>query len=163
MPKIGRSVDGLASGALASGAGGLRGAGVSGDAAPAPFQEVGKVLLDTDAISEMMADAFDGIFGEGVLRKISLVDVGGGSLEEISVEYPIRIQIDACTEAMRMAAGYTGRDASLIILRSGVEIEELTSDDKIITADGREWRIYEVGTDPARSHWIGRGVQSNAG
>lgn len=118
------------------------------------------MLLDTDAIAEMMADAFGGIYGEGEIIRRPLTDDGkGGWIVGTPVKYPIQLQIDQCTEKMREAAGYTENDVALIILRHGVGTQELNSDDEISSADGRKWHIFEVGTDAARSHWIGRGVE----
>lgn len=160
------------------------------------------MLLDTNEISEMMADAFGDIFGTGfIVRKLMVDDGKGGylvadeslpsstngdvtSFPSLMLDFinnqsfvgsntqltmrkiPIRVQIDEMSEEMRNSPGYgtiardyTNRDVMLIILRDGVPLEELGTDDEIITADGRRWKIYEVRTDPARSHWIGRGVQ----
>lgn len=103
--------------------------------------------------------------------------VGGG-------DQPIKVQIDAATDAMRRADGFAEGDVRLIILTTygqpgGValtphsdetplsddslyqqgsygHVVEITSDHEV-TVQGVKYRLQSVERDPALSHWVARG------
>lgn len=116
------------------------------------------MLLDTDAIKDLFGEVFGEIYGDGNLRRQAMTDDGEGGYTPGSVmNYPIKVQVDACTERMRESPGYTATDMRLLILQSGVGINEITTNDEVTTADGRRWQCNEVTSDPARSYWECRG------
>jgi hypothetical protein len=116
-------------------------------------------LLDTDALQSIFGSVLSSIYGDGQLIRIVMQRQPGGSV--IPVEQPpvpIKVQVDACTEAMRQQAGYTDTDVRLLILQSGVPGDKPTSDD-IVIAQGRRWKLYGITEDPARAYWEMRGIR----
>ncbi|MBV2144241.1 hypothetical protein KUG47_12125 [Falsochrobactrum sp. TDYN1] len=116
-------------------------------------------LLDTDALKNIMSAAFAPIFGTGQLIRTSMVRQPGGVI--LPVEEPpvdISVQVDRADEAMRQSAGYTDTDVKLIILQAGIAGKEPDTD-SIVVAQGRRWKVSGVRSDPARSHWIMRGIR----
>lgn len=117
-------------------------------------------------IRGVFGSVFGSIYGDGVLRRVTLVSNGKGGWTESVSEYPIKCQRDRATEGMRefaqrgsnvARAGMTGRDCKLFVLQAGLPVEPDT-DDVIIYA-GREWLVSQVNEDPAASHWTMYGVE----
>lgn len=73
-------------------------------------------------------------------------------------ESPVKVQIDAATDAMRRADGFAEGDVRLIILAMGVP--EVTSD-HAVTVSGRRYQLQSAERDPALTHWVCRGRRAN--
>ena len=84
-------------------------------------------------------------------------DADDGSVTVESELYACRAQIDAVTEAMRQAPGYTATDQRILILSDTLDVVPTTDDE--ITVGGREWGVASVASDPAQSYWELRGTR----
>lgn len=116
-------------------------------------------LLDGDDIRALFGDVFADIFGGCFLIRVEMMRQPGGTLRPVEeTPVPIKVQIDRADEAMRKSAGYTDTDVKLIILQAGVAGRQPNSDD-IVIAQGQRWKVSGVRQDPARSHWIMRGIR----
>lgn len=116
-------------------------------------------LLDTDALQGIFGSVLSAIYGDGQLIRVTMERQPGGVV--IPVEQPlvpIKVQVDACTEAMRQQSGYTDTDVRLLILQSGVSGAKPTTDD-IVIAKGQRWKLYGITEDPARAYWEMRGIR----
>jgi len=116
-------------------------------------------LLDTDALQGIFGSVLSVIYGDGQLIRVTMERQPGGvviPVEEPPV--PIKVQVDACTEAMRQQPGYTDTDVRLLILQSGVSGAKPTTDD-IVIAKGQRWKLYGITEDPARAYWEMRGIR----
>lgn len=114
-------------------------------------------LLD-GGIQSVMGSAFGWLYLPGTLTRVTLVDDGKGGGSETTVAQPCRVQVDACTEAMRQQAGYTATDVRLLILQAGVTGGDITTDDRVtILAGPHAGRTFEVDAvgpqDPGSSYW----------
>lgn len=110
-----------------------------------------------DGLSEVFGKVFGVIFPDGGLRKVTLGDNGKGGYSSSHVDHPVKVLVETCDDEQRQAEGYTERDASLIILRYGVQVE-LNLDDKI-WADNQWWLAKSpLRADPVRAAWIVRGT-----
>jgi hypothetical protein len=119
-------------------------------------------MISQEAIAGLFGRVFGGIpaaYQPGTLTRVTLVRQNDGSNARTIATHAVKVQTDDCTERMRRAEGYTSEDVRLLILTDGVDVETITSDDEITTADGRKWSCHDVRTDPARSHWECRGVR----
>lgn len=105
-----------------------------------------------------MASVFAGIMGtyflDATLHRATMSDDGAGGGSVSFSDYPVKAQIDAATQAMREAQGYTDTDQRILVLASG--IGEITTDDEI-TVDGRRWSVASVAADPAQAYFDLRG------
>ena len=112
-------------------------------------------LLDTTRLQKIFGRAFSGVYGSGTLVQSGKVRQTNGTLvTTIIAQHPVKVQFDACTEAMRASSGYASTDTRAIILRDGLSLEltQLDSDCYLIGA-GFEWNLNEIYTDPARSYY----------
>lgn len=109
-----------------------------------------------DGIAAVLSSAVAPLYRDGTLyRQGVAVDDGAGSITlPEPAEEPIKVQIEACTEAMRRAEGFSDRDVRLIILSPGVP--RPTTDDEA-AGDGVRYTLASVGTDPAETYWDCRG------
>ncbi|HWK65395.1 MAG TPA: hypothetical protein VNS34_10665 [Rhizobiaceae bacterium] len=122
-------------------------------------------LLDTDALQGIFGSVLSSIYGDGQLIRVTMDRQPGGS--GIPVEQPpvpIKVQVDACTEAMRQQAGYTDKDVRLLVLQAAVDGPELTTDDIVMARDFRSgemrrWKLFGITQDPARAYWEMRGIR----
>lgn len=62
---------------------------------------------------------------------------------------------------MRGEPGYTAQDVKLIILTAGLAGREPNTDD-VVVAQSVRWKLGGVRQDPARSHWIARGIRQSS-
>lgn len=109
-------------------------------------------LLD-GGIQSIMGSAFGWLYLPGILTRVTLIDDGHGGGSEAVTEQPCRVQVDACTEAMRQQAGYTATDVRLLILQAGVTGGNIKTDDRV-TVSGLTFEIASVGPiDPGSSYW----------
>jgi hypothetical protein len=107
-------------------------------------------------IAAVLSSAVAPLYRDGTLYRAGApIDDGAGTVTAPEpTEEPIKVQIEACTEAMRSAQGYTDTDVRLIILAPGVDRH--TTDDEA-EADGVRYALASVATDPANSYWDCRG------
>lgn len=85
-----------------------------------------------------------------------------GTLTRVQTEADCRAQIDAATEQMRAAEGYSTTDRALYLLRASFD-GPLDSDCELeVDAGpyaGTRWRIAApIESDPAAAYWLARGV-----
>lgn len=114
-------------------------------------------LLD-GGIRGLFGAAFSGFYLDGTLVRVTLVPDGQGGGTTTEATDPIKVQTDACTEAMRKQAGYTSRDVRLLILQSGVPGDRIDTDCRVIDGLGDEYEVAWVTADPANSYWECRGT-----
>ena len=112
-------------------------------------------LLD-GGLSEIFAAAFGPVYLDGMLyRPVDGDDgAGGGSGNGFDTGSPVKVQIDAATQAMRSADTYVETDQRILVLASG--LDPITTDCELV-ADGTRWGIATVMQDPARSYYELRG------
>lgn len=114
-------------------------------------------LLD-GGIQAVMGSAFGWLYLPGTLTRVTMTDDGMGGGAETTADQDCRVQVDACTEAMRQQAGYTATDVRLIILQAGVSGGDIKTDDRVTVLAGphagRTFEIASVGpVDPGSSYW----------
>lgn len=116
-------------------------------------------LLDSNVLQGIFGSVLSSIYGDGQLIRVTMVRQPGGT--SIPVEQPpvaIKVQVDACTEAMRQQPGYTDTDVRLLILQSGIAGPKPTTDD-IVIAQGERRKLFGITEDPARAYWEMRGIR----
>lgn len=121
-------------------------------------------LLDTDRLQRMFGRVFRPVYGDGVFIEIAKVRQSGGTMATvIRARHPVKIQIDAATQAMRAAEGAASTDMRILILRDSFaqELSAITSDSYVF-GGGFLWGLNGLTTDPARSYYETRGVQRMA-
>lgn len=114
-------------------------------------------LLD-GGIQSLMGSAFGWLYLPGTLTRVTLIEDGQGGGSEVPADQDCRVQVDACTEAMRQQAGYAATDVRLLILQAGVTGGDITTDDRVTVLSGphagRTFEIASVGPqDPGSSYW----------
>lgn len=117
--------------------------------------------LDGGIAAEFGA-AFGDLYLDGRLYSEGLVADGQGGWVRNSppVYHAIKIQEDALSEAARAAAGYTAKDARLLILAASCPVRPTT--DHRIVFDGAVYSINPpVETDPAKSYYAMRATRTN--
>lgn len=113
-------------------------------------------LLD-GGIASVFAAAFDAIYLGGTLyRPVEFTDdgAGGGSGGGFDDGSPVKVQIDAAAQGMRMAEGFVETDQRILVLAAGVAT---ISTDCEIAAGGSRWMIESVAVDAAGSYYELRG------
>ena len=122
-------------------------------------------LLDTDFIQDLFGSVFGEVYSEGELIRVSMVRQPSGSLVATeSAPVAVKVQVDVCTEAMRLAPNYSDTDVRLLVLQAGIAGGDITTDDIIRAKDRngvlKRWKVAgQVTQDPGRSYWEARGVQ----
>lgn len=119
------------------------------------------MALLNGAFAATFAGIFSGFYAEGSLyRANSFADdgMGGGSGPGFGAGEPVKVQIDAATEAMRGAEGYVDGDVRILMLAHGVASP--TTDDEL-GAGGKRYMIESVATDPCGSYYELRGRRKN--
>lgn len=144
-------------------------------------------LLD-GGLAAIFGSAFSGLYLDGLLHRGTgepIYDDGGEIVGYTdSGDQPVKLQIDAASDAMRRADGFAEGDVRLIVLTTygrtsgdvlaphsdGTphsdqslyqqpehgHVVELNSDMEI-TAQGVRYRLMSVERDAALSHWVCRG------
>lgn len=107
-------------------------------------------LLD-GGLQAVMGAAFGGIYPAGTLYRATRTDALNGDVGLTFAAVPCRVQIEAVTEAMRLAPGYTEQSVRLRVLQAGVGNTPTTADE--IAAGGTRWAISQVGSDTASTYW----------
>ena len=103
-------------------------------------------LLD-GGLARLFGAALGGVYLPATLHRVTLVRARGGSTSESVVDVPCRAQVDRADEAMRGAAGATGRDMRILVLAASLA-GTITSDDRI-SVGGQLYAISGVERDPA--------------
>lgn len=109
-------------------------------------------LID-GGIAGVFAAAFSAIYADGSLyRPVAFTDdgSGGGTGGGFGQAEPVKVQIDAATQAMRMAEGFVETDVRILMLAEGVASP---STDCELAAGGARYMIESVATDPAGSYF----------
>lgn len=108
-----------------------------------------------------LAAAFAGVFGaiylDGQLyRSNEFTDdgKGGGAGGGFKPAEPVKVQIDAATQAMRASEGFVEGDVRILMLAHGVEAPDTDAE---IAAGGTRYMIESVGTDACGSYFELRG------
>lgn len=81
-------------------------------------------------------------------------DSGGNITGHTSSDTAVRAQVDAATDAMRRAEGYSEGDVRVIILAQGAPA---ITDNHELTVKGVRYRLATPSLDAAASHWVARG------
>ncbi|MGJ0508926.1 MAG: hypothetical protein ACR652_17720 [Methylocystis sp.] len=113
-------------------------------------------LLNGD-IAAAFAGVFGGIYLDGELYRPNAFSddgKGGGPGGGFAEPEAVKVQIDAATQAMRMADGFVDSDQRILLLAHGVAAPDADCE---IEAGGSRWMIESVGTDPAGSYYELRG------
>lgn len=110
-------------------------------------------------IQALFGTAFGVLYLDGTLVRVTLTSDGQGGGTATPTPQSCKLQVDACTEAMRAQAGYTDKDVRIIVLQSGVTGGDIDTDCKII-ARGVTYDVAWVTQDPAVSYWECRATPS---
>lgn len=113
-------------------------------------------LLDGD-LAAAFAGVFSGIYLNGTLfRAVEFTDdgMGGGSGGRFDNGTPVKVQIDAATQAMHLAEGFVEGDVRILMLAHGVAAPDTDCE---IAAGGTRYMIETVATDTAGSYYELRG------
>lgn len=117
--------------------------------------------LLSGGLSGVFAAAFAPLYLPGLVHRYDApqFDDGGSVIPGSEPDLiDCRVQVDACTEAMRGEADYTDKDVRLLILAQGVGV--LTTNDRVEVLSGACTGVYlvqSVGVDPAGSVFDCRG------
>lgn len=116
--------------------------------------------LLSGGLARTFAAAFGGLYLPGRIHRYAspVFDDGGSIVPAAPVTTDCRVQVDAVTEAMRRAEGYTEADCRILILAAG--LGELTTDDRVEVLAGPHaglWLIASVDRDPAGAVFDCRG------
>lgn len=108
-------------------------------------------LLDGGAASTFSA-IFGGIYLPAQLfRPNDTPNNKGGGTVGFSDAEQVKVQMEAATEAMRSAQGYTAQDVRFLMLAHGVD---RPNTECVIDFDGIRYAIAgPVGRDPAGAYW----------
>lgn len=114
-------------------------------------------------ISALFGTVFGSIYLGGTLTRVTVTPDGTGGATTSEASQPCRLQVDAVTEAMRLASGYTEKDVRIIVLQSGVDGGDIDSDCTITVLEGprtgEKFMVTNpINTDPASSYWECRGT-----
>lgn len=101
--------------------------------------EVGAVFSDTTLF-----------FSDATLSRVT----GGGAWVEGATTvatYPCKAMIDTYSDHLRAVSDIPGTDVKLMIVGTSIAVDPLKEDSVAIA--GKNYRIREVSTDPARAMW----------
>lgn len=113
-------------------------------------------LLD-GGIASIFNSVFSGIYLDGVLQAGTGDPIYGPGATVIGYaggEAPIKVQVDAATDAMRRADGFAEGDCRIIVLAQGVPA---LNSDHSISVGGATYALQSAELDAATSHWVCRG------
>lgn len=102
-------------------------------------------------ISGALLGVLPSLYRDGQVHTATRTETMDGDVSETWVSTSAKIQRDTCTEAMVRSAGYTERNAALIILSYGGVPD---TDDRATDPDGGQWRLLTVERSADNSHWI---------
>lgn len=106
-------------------------------------------LLD-GGIASIMHGVFSGIYLDATLHRTTTTSDGKGGGSTSDADEAVKAQLEAATEAMRQAEGYTDTDVRILLLAHGVD---RPNSDCEVTVDGTRYGIRSVGRDPAGAYW----------
>lgn len=107
-------------------------------------------LLDGGGAA-LMASVFGGIYLDGSLYRPTDTPNGMGGGTTAFAGENVKLQMEAATEAMRQAQGYTAQDVRFLMLAQGVA---RPNTDCQMGLDGIRYAIVgPVGRDPAGAYW----------
>lgn len=113
--------------------------------------------LLNDDIKSLFGDVFGQIYGDGTLKRTTVTNLGGGRNGTGTIEVPVKVQVDLCTEQMQKQDGYTSDDVRLLILQKGLTVV-MTTDDLVFVNDrNATYKIATVSQDPGESYFECRG------
>lgn len=115
-------------------------------------------ILDTGG-KRLFGKVMGRYFLDGELIRREIDEDAGGSQTVTDVVYPVKVQTDTVTEAMRQAAGYTDDDVMLIVLTDGLSVS-INTNDHVIDGRGDTWAVTMPDLDPCASHWTIRGQRA---
>lgn len=113
-----------------------------------------------DILGDVMGDALEVIFDDGLVWTVPLTDDGkGGYLKGAPVSNPCKVVVGETTEFMRNEEGYTDKSVGLYVLQhDGLN---LTADSEVeVTTGAYTGERYALGTireDPVKCAWEVRG------
>lgn len=113
-------------------------------------------LLDGD-LAAAFASVFGAVYLDGDLyRPVEFTDdgKGGGAGGGFSAPEPVKVQIDAATQAMRTTEGFVDGDVRILMLAHGVPAPDTDCE---VGAGGGRYMVATVATDPAGSYYELRG------
>lgn len=89
-----------------------------------------------------------------------------GEITRTSTSRSCRAQVDAATETMRAAEGFSATDRAIYILATSLD-GALDSDAEVVVHEGpyagTRWRLHApIERDPAGAYWLARGVLPRA-
>jgi hypothetical protein len=119
-------------------------------------------LLD-GGIQSIFGSAFGALYLNAALtRTVQTSDDEGGGTVTPS-DQPCKVQVDACTETMRRAPGYTINDVSLYVLQVGISGGPIDTACYVTPATGphagiRYRLVAPIAQDPAAAYWNARGT-----
>lgn len=106
-------------------------------------------------LAAIFGRAFAGLYLPATLHKRAISYDSEGNPTASATDYTCRAQLDAATEAMRQAAGYTDTDVAIYVLAYGLAVT-IDSDDEI-TVKGQRYTVASVERDPAAAYFLCRG------
>lgn len=106
-------------------------------------------MLD-GVIAAVFEQVLTGFYLDATLHRATLTDDGEGGGTVSHTDEAVKAQLDATTEAMRAAEGYSDTDQRIFVLAHGVD--RPNTDDEITVGD-RRWTIRSVSQDPAGAYW----------
>lgn len=89
-----------------------------------------------------------------------------GTLQRTAGDRECLAQVDACTESMRAAEGYTDTDRGVFILAASLDGDALTGQEITVHKGpyaGTRWRLASpIDRDPAGAYWRARAARVKA-
>jgi hypothetical protein len=112
-------------------------------------------LLDGGGAA-LMASVFSSFYLDATLHRPTLTDDGQGGGSTTWTDEPVKVQLEAATEAMRQAEGYIDVDIRILMLAHGVDRPD--SDCEVSVTGHDRYSIQPpIGRDPAGAYWDLRG------
>lgn len=102
-------------------------------------------------LAGLFKSVLSGIYLDATLHRRTTTDDGAGGGSSSFAPESVKAQLEAATEAMRLAAGYTAKDVRILVLAHGVD--RPTTDDQITVSGQRHAIVGPVGRDPAGAAW----------
>lgn len=107
-------------------------------------------LLDGD-LAALFSQTLSPFYLDATLHRSTITQDGQGGGTRTTVNEAVKAQLEAATEAMRQAQGFTAVDVRILVLAQGVE--RPTTDNQITVAGVRYAILPPVGRDPAGAYW----------
>lgn len=111
-------------------------------------------LLDGD-LAPVFAGALGWLLLDGTLHRRTLTPNGVGGFTEAEVAIPVKGMVEAATQAMREAEGYSDTDVSILLLAYNVGPIKL--DDELTIRGERYHLMQPITAHVGEAHWTARG------